>query len=236
VGDQECISCGECIGVCPTKAISWKGSKIFLKAGDATPAESAKTKKRRTVTRVIVAILMAAVLIGAIAYYWNQESTPNLPVGDAERGNTVGALCFNHDLEIVDGSGILTETVDPTATGKIAIINFWGTWCTPCVNELPYFDQIATEYADTVSVFAVHTNMISETAPAYIASYYPDSLITFARDYSLEGAEGYYTTLGGRGTYPYTVILDETGTITQIFVSSLTYDDLKQAVEAILNP
>ena len=26
VGDQECISCGECIGVCPTKAISWKGT------------------------------------------------------------------------------------------------------------------------------------------------------------------------------------------------------------------
>ncbi len=30
VGDHECIECGECIAVCPTKAISWKGSKIFL--------------------------------------------------------------------------------------------------------------------------------------------------------------------------------------------------------------
>lgn len=32
VGDHECINCGECIPVCPTKAISWKGSKIYLKA------------------------------------------------------------------------------------------------------------------------------------------------------------------------------------------------------------
>lgn len=31
VGDHECINCGECISVCPTKAISWKGSKLFLK-------------------------------------------------------------------------------------------------------------------------------------------------------------------------------------------------------------
>ena len=39
VGDQECIACGECIDVCPTKAISWKGSKIFLKANEI-PADA----------------------------------------------------------------------------------------------------------------------------------------------------------------------------------------------------
>lgn len=39
VGDHECIHCGACIKVCPTKAISWKGSKLFLKenAIDSTP-------------------------------------------------------------------------------------------------------------------------------------------------------------------------------------------------------
>lgn len=31
VGDHECIQCGECIPVCPVEAISWKGSKIFLR-------------------------------------------------------------------------------------------------------------------------------------------------------------------------------------------------------------
>ena len=31
VGDHECIQCGECISVCPVQAISWKGSKIFIK-------------------------------------------------------------------------------------------------------------------------------------------------------------------------------------------------------------
>ncbi len=34
VGDHECINCGECISVCPTKAISWKGSKIFLHSSE----------------------------------------------------------------------------------------------------------------------------------------------------------------------------------------------------------
>lgn len=37
VGDHECIQCGECISVCPVQAISWKGSKIFVK--NTTPLE-----------------------------------------------------------------------------------------------------------------------------------------------------------------------------------------------------
>lgn len=36
VGDHECINCGECISSCPTKAITWKGSKIFLKNNENT--------------------------------------------------------------------------------------------------------------------------------------------------------------------------------------------------------
>lgn len=37
VGDHECIQCGECISVCPVQAITWKGSKIFLK--NTTPID-----------------------------------------------------------------------------------------------------------------------------------------------------------------------------------------------------
>ena len=136
----------------------------------------------------------------------------------------------------MDATGILTETIDPTATGKITIVNFWGTWCTPCVNELPYFDEIATNYADSVTVIAVHTNMISDTAPGFIASHYPDSNIIFARDFTTDGTtvEQYYTALGGRGTYPYTVILDENGTVIALFVEALEYEDLAEVVDAQL--
>ncbi|MDE5942703.1 MAG: 4Fe-4S binding protein [Clostridia bacterium] len=34
VGDHECINCGACISVCPTKAISWKGEKLFVKKSE----------------------------------------------------------------------------------------------------------------------------------------------------------------------------------------------------------
>lgn len=237
VGDQECISCGDCAAVCPTKAISFKGPKIFLHSNEVPDQQAeehaAKMKKRRLITRSVIAVIMVAVLVGVLAYYWNDASAVT-----AVQGNEVGDLCYSYDLEIIDKSGIQEETIDPTRTGKITIINFWGTWCTPCINELPYFDQIAAEYADTVTVVAVHSSLSSETAPDYIASYYPDSNIIFARDYAMDETgltSGYYTSLGGRGTYPYTVILDENGIITSVFVNSLEYEDLKEAVEAQLD-
>lgn len=46
VGDHECINCGECIPVCPAKAISWKGSKLFVHA-NASPIPIAQTDAPR---------------------------------------------------------------------------------------------------------------------------------------------------------------------------------------------
>jgi len=221
VGDQECIQCGECISHCPTKAIVWKGPKLF-KSKDATLGDTiTENKTARTVTRTIVAVILIIFLITTVVFYWNyQKPLPKV-------GCEVGDLCPSAELSMVDENGI-EDITNPTAAGKITIINFWGTWCTPCVNELPYFDQIASEYKDSVSVVAIHTNMVSDTAEGYLAEHYPESEITFAID--LE-SEAYYNQLGGRGTYPYTVVLDENGVITDIFVSSLEYVDLKEVVE-----
>ena len=82
---------------------------------------------------------------------------------------------------------------------------------------------------DDVSVIAVHTNMIIDTAPEYISSHYPDSNITFASDIA---EEGYYSLLGGRGTYPYTVVIDENSAIVKIFFEALEYEDLEEVVES----
>jgi len=36
------------------------------------------------------------------------------------------------------------------------VINFWATWCKPCVEELPYFDQLFTEYrAEKIKIILV---------------------------------------------------------------------------------
>ena len=71
VGDQECISCGECAAVCPTDAIKWKGPKFLVNKSD-----DGAHKTARTVVRSIVAVLMAAALIGSVTFFALQETAP----------------------------------------------------------------------------------------------------------------------------------------------------------------
>lgn len=229
-GDQECISCGACVPVCPTGAIRWKGPKILLKANEGMTGVN--HKKKRRLTKAFTATVMVAVLVLTGCYYNFQQDQRNPNVPSSDRGNTEGSLCFSGQLPVIDGSGDTGATIDPTATGKITVINFWGTWCTPCVAELPYFDQIATEYGDDVCVIAIHSSGQRETAPEYIREHYPDSGLIFAWDSGEMFMSEYYSQLGGRGTYPYTLVLDKDGVITKVFFSSVTYEDLKAAVES----
>ena len=50
------------------------------------------------------------------------------------------------DLEVYDYNGF--EKFLNKKDNKIYVINFWATWCAPCVKELPHFEALNTNYAN----------------------------------------------------------------------------------------
>ena len=230
VGDKECISCGDCADVCPTKAIQWK--KPFKRT--SLPETISGNKKLRLATRITAAVVLIALLISSIVFYWNDGMEKNKPSADPQQtvGENNTSTTTGTELNIITSEAITEDKIVPEHTGKLTIVNFWGTWCGPCVAELPFFDAIATEYKDKVTVIAVHTNMVSDSAPGFIKEHYPESDIIFALDYP---DSKYYTALGGRNAYPYTAVLDENGSVVRTFAKTLEYEDLKEIVESELN-
>ena len=253
VGDQECISCGDCIDVCPTNAISWKGPKILLKPNDlpadAEPEMKAKQDKKRLICRITTTVILLAVLIGTVIFFW--DPTPAAPVtppassdtnegdsGELVVGNKVGNLCPSTELSILTSNGVTMNTIDPTKTGKVTIINFWGTWCGPCKAELPFFDEVAEKYADKVTVVAIHTVLALEDAPDYIAQEYPNTKMIFAVDKlcpesDFLGTNGeFFLELGFvPNAYPVTLILDENGVI--IYSSPKAFHSTGELLEVL---
>lgn len=59
----------------------------------------------------------------------------------------VDAPYLKQDLKIVDFDG-LEQYLAAKDKSKTYVINFWATWCAPCVKELPYFEQLNTTYED----------------------------------------------------------------------------------------
>ena len=244
VGDTECINCGECIAVCPTNAIQWKGPKILLPKNEVAPAAQTADapqpkKNKRLFVRIVSTVALLAILIGTGIYHWKVSAVPPAkPVGDQstdlniERGKDVGTLCYSAALKVMGHDGPTGETIDPSATGRITVLNFWGTWCPPCVAELPDFDRIARDYGDQVTVIAVH-GTLGHTGPAYIAKNFPDSPIVFAYDYGAN-EDGYFSLLSGSDAYPCTFILDERGVIMGIYKDQLHYSDLEAALKPLV--
>ena len=232
VGDAECISCGECIPVCPTKAIEFRGGKWLLAENEipksATEEETAAIKKKskiRVMTVKITAIVLAAaLLIGALVYY---NVIDNKPTPDA--GSEIGELCPSNALDLVDGSGKISISA---LRGKIIVINFWGTWCTPCVAELPHFDELASEFDGEAVFIAIHSSYAADTALDFIHENYPDSKMLFGQN---DESDSYFYALGGGDTWPMTLVLDSEGVITARFDGSVDYETLKAAIEDALN-
>ncbi len=116
VGDHECINCGECVDVCPTEAISWRGSKIFLPKNeiDKEPiplcnekvdiAPTKRKAKKSTVTRLIALILALSALVGALVYYnFIYDSETDIPPYCED--NNGDGNCDSCGLALFDSSG-----------------------------------------------------------------------------------------------------------------------------------
>ena len=151
------------------------------------------------------------------------ESTEN----SLKVGNKIGNLCITTNLELVFGGSVNVKDY----LGKKVVINFWGTWCGPCKNELPHFDEVAEEYSDSVVILTVHSTDGIEDAPSYITDNFSSSKMVFAID---KANDGYYRALNpGQNSYPITIILDEQGVIRYKTVGAISKNTLTNEINKI---
>ena len=225
VGDHECIHCGECIDVCPEKAISFRAGKIVLhgpQIADASPEKRRQVRKgRRVAWGVALAVLLAA-LIG-FNLPW-QGGAPEESPGEAaavQTGSAAGDIAPDFTVPLQDGWHFtLSEH-----RGKTVFLNFWATWCTPCCQELPYFDQLQAAYPQEVVVVAVHSKLGLADMAAYLADY--DYRFAFGRDEDGRVMAAY----DGSTMLPQTVVIDGNGRIVVNSVGSVTYAQLEALLQ-----
>lgn len=129
--------------------------------------------------------------------------------------------------QLADGSSFsLSEQ-----KGKVVLLNFWATWCGPCVEEMPAFEKLYGEYGEKVSVLAVNCMEDKDTVKQFIS----DNSYTFPIAYDVEGDVVMRYPSDG---IPYTLVIDGEGVIQNIYVGAAgadaQYQEYKSAIEAVL--
>ncbi|MDD3409439.1 MAG: TlpA disulfide reductase family protein [Eubacteriales bacterium] len=121
------------------------------------------------------------------------------------------------------GDFVLSET-----RGKVVVINFWATWCTPCCAELPYFQQIYEKYPDDVALVALHSSMVTDDVQAYLDKQ------GYSLPFALDTDGSIIRAFGGSTSYPMTVVLDRQGKIVYNKEGPATFELLESLISPLL--
>lgn len=98
--------------------------------------------------------------------------------------------------------------------GKPVIVNFWATWCPPCLQEMPWFEELNRKYAES------GVNVLGLSVDAELDSASPQQVAAIAKrlgvTYPILFSESSVTSLyGGVHQLPETFYIDRNGVIAE---------------------
>jgi len=112
--------------------------------------------------------------------------------------------------------------------GRLLVLNFWATWCQPCIEEVPSLDRFSKEMAGSgVVVVGVSVDRDPKAYQAFL-SRANVSFLT-ARDPGASISSNY-----GTFKYPESYIIDANGKVVQKIVGETDWADMVSAVKSFL--
>jgi thiol-disulfide isomerase/thioredoxin len=110
--------------------------------------------------------------------------------------------------------------------GKPVVLNFWGSWCGPCREEMPALDTVARQLRDKFTLLAVAVNEKPEVSLKYLSDnkFSNLTLLTDPPDAPTGDLEtaNVVGTKYGVNSYPTTVFIDANGVIQAVRNSPMT--------------
>ncbi len=130
------------------------------------------------------------------------------------------------------------KTILENDNGKVKIVNFWATWCKPCMQELPDFEKINLEYKDkNVEVLLVSLDQAALANTRVKASLEKNNIT--ARVVLLDEVDfnKWINNIDSTwsGAIPATLVIYQKKNIRQFHEKQFSYAELKQIITT-LNP
>ena len=131
----------------------------------------------------------------------------------------------------VDGKAWSTAADAP---GKVVVLNVWGSWCAPCVDETPHLQQVWQSYSTAGKPVAFVGIDIKESAATAAAFLKANSVTYPSLSDSGSGGQPMLALQGKAAATPSTLVLDRQGRIAARVLGATTVSTLTGLVDDVL--
>lgn len=132
----------------------------------------------------------------------------------------------NYQVNFVDTHGKVIE--GNSLSGKVVFINFWATWCPPCIAEMPSINELYNEYKDNPDIIFLMVDADNDLQKS----------TAFMKDKKFQmpvvTAKGNIPQAWYSGTLPTTIVLDKNGNVAYRQTGAAEYTN-KKFKDFILN-
>jgi thiol:disulfide interchange protein DsbD len=151
---------------------------------------------------------------------------PKAPVADAAPGSaTEPAPAVG--LNLLNGDVLKLESL----RGKVALVDFWATWCVPCLSEIPMFNQLKKDYQPRgVEVIAISLDEEGAAKVKPFLKAHPMDYTQIIGDKSTAAAFNV-----DDSTLPVTLLIDKQGRIRFRHVGITKKDVFETEISQLLN-
>ncbi len=177
-----------------------------------------------------------ACIAGLTALYLSKPPHTQIPVPSARtargqvaaQGNSIiGASRPDFSLTDVNGQVHNISEWD----GKVIAINFWATWCPPCIKEIPEFVELQHKYEEQGLQFIGIALQRAEEVTDFIAEQGMNYPVLVGEMEVINISESYGNDIGA---LPYTVIVDRKGNIHYVKRGPLPGADAEAIISNLL--
>lgn len=174
--------------------------------------------------------IVGALITIAVSGGFNSAPPTPLPVTLAA-SRLVGRSAPNFELptleSLLESPENAIETIRLSSLrGRLVFINFWATWCEPCVRELPAFERFTVAQGENGAVIlAVNVGEGVKDIDTFLAKMNVDDLpVLVDTTYRVQTAYG-------AKFFPSTFVIDEAGVVRELHTGEMTIEDLNDYVE-----
>ncbi len=166
--------------------------------------------KRKNVVFIILAVIVAiAVIIGFHTLLFSQQSKKE--------------LAPNFRLTSIDGKVVELKNF----RGKVVVLDFWATWCKPCVAEMAELKKLYEKYHDKIVIISVNIGEPEAIVKAFVTINDINWIVVI--DKTREVSAKY-----GIRFIPTLFIIDKKGRIRYKHVGYVRFDRLEAVIKELL--